>query len=724
MNSSPQPRNVNVTSALPGRILFGAAYYAEYQPYERLTTDLDLMAQAGFSVIRVGESVWSTWEPEDGRFALDWLQPVLDEAHARDISVIIGTPTYAVPPWLRRKYPETAAQRAPGQAIPYGGRQDADFTHPAFRHLAERVVRKIVARYAGHPAVIGWQVDNEPGIELLHNPAVFQGFVDHLRTTYGDVETLNDRWGLTYWSHRIADWSQLWTPDGNTTPSYDLAWRRYQAQLTTDFIGWQADIVRELADPGQFVTTCIDMGRKALDEGALGQRLDVAATNLYFPMQDGLRHPAPAEPPRAGRPWWLPWSGAWALYLKSDLSYGIRREPFLVTETHAQSIGESHVNYPAYDGQWRQAVWTMVARGAAAVEYWHWHTLHFGLETHWGGVLGHNLEPGRCYEELARTGGELQQAGDVLAGLEPEADVAILYSLESKWALEFQPPIAAGAGGDPDRGAYDRVVATLHQGLFDAGLQAAVLNPRQLGTDPAALAARWPVLVVPALYVAGDELLSLLEQYAHHGGHLLLTFRSGYADEDARPRPRVMPGVLREAVGAHYLEYTNLAEPVPVTGLDGRATAWADALVPDTATPLAWYEHPHVGRWPAVVTNEHGAGRVTYLGTLPDPAMARGLARWVAETTLPDDPWGDRPGSVTVTGARAADGRRLRFVSNWSWETAPLRLPVPVMDLLSGETLDAGTEFSLGPWDVRVLIERDTQNTQDAQHTEIQEERR
>jgi beta-galactosidase len=213
----------------------------------------------------------------------------------------------------------------------------------------------------------------------------------------------------------------------------------------------------------------------------------------------------------------------------------------------------------------------------------------------------------------------------------------------------------------------------------------------------------------------------LLEQYAHHGGHLLLTFRSGYADEDARPRPRVMPGVLREAVGAHYLEYTNLAEPVPVTGLDGRATAWADALVPDTATPLAWYEHPHVGRWPAVVTNEHGAGRVTYLGTLPDPAMARGLARWVAETTLPDDPWVDRPGSVTVTGARAADGRRLRFVSNWSWETAPLRLPVPVMDLLSGETLDAGTEFSLGPWDVRVLIERDTQNTQ---NTEIQEERR
>jgi beta-galactosidase len=272
-----QPKNVNATNRA-GRILFGAAYYAEYQPYERLTTDLDLMAQAGFSVIRVGESVWSTWEPEDGRFSLDWLQPVLDEAHAREISVIVGTPTYAVPPWLRRRYPETAAHRSSGQSVPYGGRQDADFTHPAFRYLAERVVRKIVPR-----------------------PAVFQEFVDHLRTVYGDVETLNDRWGLTYCSHRISEWSQLWTPDGNTTPSYDLAWRRYQAQLTTDFIGWQARIVAELAGPGQSVTTCLDLGRRALDEVALGRQLDVTATNVYFPMQEGLRHPAPEQQTEAGR---------------------------------------------------------------------------------------------------------------------------------------------------------------------------------------------------------------------------------------------------------------------------------------------------------------------------------------------------------------------------------------------------------------------------------------
>jgi len=65
--------------------------------------------------------VWSTWEPRDGEFDLDWLQPVLDAAHERGIKAIVGTPTYAAPPWLRRRYPETAAHPATGPAVPAKG---------------------------------------------------------------------------------------------------------------------------------------------------------------------------------------------------------------------------------------------------------------------------------------------------------------------------------------------------------------------------------------------------------------------------------------------------------------------------------------------------------------------------------------------------------------------------------------------------------------------------
>ena len=111
---------------------------------------------------------------------------MLDGAHQRGIGVILGTPTYAAPPWLARRYPEIAGETATGQRMPWGGRQEIDYTHPAFRFHAERVIRKIIARYADHPAVIGYQVDNEPGMLLFHNHGVFQRFVDELRHTYGD----------------------------------------------------------------------------------------------------------------------------------------------------------------------------------------------------------------------------------------------------------------------------------------------------------------------------------------------------------------------------------------------------------------------------------------------------------------------------------------------------------------------------------------------------------
>ncbi|MEU1663951.1 beta-galactosidase [Streptomyces sparsogenes] len=680
------------------RVLFGAAYYHEYQPHDRLEEDLDLMAEARFSVIRVGESVWSTWEPENGRFALEWLRPVLDGAHERGIGAIIGTPTYAVPPWLARQYPEIAGERRTGERIPWGHRQEVDFTHPAFRFHAERVIRRIVEHYAGHPAVIGFQVDNEPGVALLHNHGVFQRFVDDLRHRYRDVETLNREWGLVYWSHRLSDWADLWRPDGNAQPQYDLAWRRFQARQTTEFIAWQADLVRQYARPGQSVTTCISYDRVAAEDAELTKALDVTAGNPYYAMQDGLALPDRDTAPQgwAGR-------GTWALYQSADRMYASRQEPFLVTETDAQAIGGAEMNYPAYDGQWRQAAWALISRGASMIEYWHWHTLHFGTETFWGGILPHSGRPGRVYRELARLGEELEAAGGLVAGLRPDADAAFLFDHPSMWALQHQPPLST-PGGSPDTGSYGRLFGAFYRGAFDAGLQARIVHPGQLETADLP-----PLLVAAGYYIAEDQVLDRLLAYAQAGGHLLLGPRTGYADHEARARTDVQPARLAAAAGVAYEEFSNLASALPVTGTEGmplpsaaRATAWADALSPTTAEALAVYEHPHFSRWPAVTTRRHGAGRITCVGTVPDQTLARALFHWAATGT---DPW--RPGhpSITSTGATARDGSRLRFVHNWSWDQAAFPLPGPVRDVLTGRRYAAGETLPLGPWDVRVCVE-------------------
>jgi beta-galactosidase len=685
------------------RVLFGAAYYHEYQPYDRLEQDLDLMAEARFSVIRVGESVWSTWEPEDGRFDLDWLQPVLDGAHARGIAVLLGTPTYAVPPWLVRLYPEIAGERRTGERIAWGARQEVDFSHPGFRFHAERVIRRIMRRYAGHPGVIGFQLDNEPGNELLHNHGVFQRFVDHLRHLYGDVETLNREWGLVYWSHRLSDWADLWTPDGNVQPQYDVAWRRFQASLTSEFVEWQAGIVREYARPDQFVTTCIAYDRPALADDDLARRLDVTAGNPYYAMQEGLGHPSP---PAARQGWQS--TGTWSLYLSADRMFASRQEPFLVTETNAQAIGGPWDNRPAYDGQWRQAAWALVSRGATMIEYWHWHTLHFGAETYWGGVLPHSGRPGRTYAEIARLGAELKRAGALVTGLTPDADVAMLYSLPSKWLMQKYPPLSHDDGGPDDR-AYHGLFDPFYRGAFDAGLQVRILHQSQFTGAADDLAARHPVLVVPGLYLTDDATLDRLVGFAAAGGHLVVGPRTAYADHEARARTDVMPARLAEAAGVWYDEYSNITGELPVRAADGSplelggdaaGTRWVDGLQVTGAEVLAGYEHPHFRRWPVMTTRPHGSGRITYVGTVPNPALGTALFRWIAPAAQ-----SDLPAGVTVTGATSANGRQLRFVHNWSWDPVNVELPGGVRDVLSGTDHSPGEKLVLGPWDVRVLLE-------------------
>ncbi len=695
----------------PAGILFGAAYYAEYQLSDRTEVDLDLMAEAGFTVIRVGESVWATWEPADGEFSLDWLQPVLDGAHARGIGVILGTPTYAVPPWLQKSYPEIAAESATGKRVPWGARQEVDFSHPAFLFHAERIIRAVVSRYADHPAVIGYQVDNEPGLHLVHNRGSFDRFVTRLKRTYGDVETLNREWGLTYWSHRIGDWSELWRPDGNTVPQYDLAWRRYQAALTTEFIEWQASIVRQYSRSDQFVTTCIAYPRPALDDGALAAGLDITAGNAYYGTQDHLALGKELTPIQ---PWTT--TGVWGLFRQADRIYSSKQSRFLVTETNAQSVGAHDQNLPPYPGQLTQATMALISRGAAMVEYWHWHTLHFGTETYWGGVLPHSQRPGRVYREIARIGAALKAIGSNLDGFEPDSDVALLHSVDSKWALEFSAPLH-DANNVPDRQSYQHIFDAFYRGVIDAGAQARIFHTEQfvaLGAEAAAQA--HPVLIAPALYIASDDQLQFLRDYAQAGGHLIIGTRTGYGDHEARARNAVAPAFLDQAAGVWYDEYSNLSSVVRVRHCESEghglvlsegaaATGWADGLIPDGADVLAGYDHPEFGRFPAITSTAFGRGRISYVGTVPNPALSADIVRFAVPEAVAHAWTTTASDAVTIASGTTPDARRTWFIHNWSGQPANLTVPMTVADRVSGEQVGAGTELSLEPWGSRVLGE-------------------
>ena len=361
-----------------------------------------------------------------------------------------------------------------------------------------------------------------------------------------------------------------------------------------------------------------------------------------------------------------------------------------------------------------------MARGARMVEYWHWHSIHFGHETYWLGVLNHDGEPGRCYDEVKRIAGDFKRAGAAVADLVPDADVGLLYSRESRWAMEFQPPLPVEGGLEPDRGSYDRIFGRFYEGLFGAGLQADIVYPQHLGSDAEALVARWPVLVVPALYVADDVLLDLLDAYARAGGHLVLGFRSGYADDEARPRAG---GHAGPAARGGRGQLRRVHEPggagAAARGTDAgfalpdgaTATAWADALVPEGAETLV--------RLRAPAPRPLGGG---------DHQRARRRARDLRRARCPTGRWPSRwragcgprptPGRTGPRRSRSraratAEGGRLRFVSNWSWEPTSLALPVAARDLLSETDLRRGEELDLAAWDVRVLLESARENNEE-----------
>lgn len=139
------------------KLLYGAAYYDEYMPYDRIETDFQMMKAAGMNVIRIAESTWSTWEPQEGQFDFTHLTHMLDYATKYGLDVIVGTPTYAIPSWLANKADDMLALTHDGPSI-YGHRQNMDITNPIYLEHAKILIEKLMEVVTKYDCVIGYQL--------------------------------------------------------------------------------------------------------------------------------------------------------------------------------------------------------------------------------------------------------------------------------------------------------------------------------------------------------------------------------------------------------------------------------------------------------------------------------------------------------------------------------------------------------------------------------------
>jgi beta-galactosidase len=683
-------------------VLYGAAYYNEYMPGDqaaRLDKDVALMKAAGMNVVRMGESTWSLWEPEDGHFEYAWMDRVVDAMGKAGIKVILGTPTYSVPAWMAHEHPEILADRlssgvfgGPTEPAQYGLRQNMDTDSPAYRFYAERLIRHIAAHYKDNPTVIGWQIDNETSSYEAANRDVFIGFQHYLEKKFGTPEVLSKAWFLNYWGENLHTWEDLPTRNGAQSTGYKLEWSRWSQMRVTDFLHWQANLVRECASPRQFITTDYGgMMKRDINEQAVAESLDVVADNIYhFSPQDH-------------------YDGA-TQSIQGDFSRSLKHTNFLVTETNAQTADwTSAYQYPPYDGQLREDAYTHLSNGANMVEYWHWASIPANQETYWKGVLSHDLEPNRAYAEVSRTAHELEKIGPHLVGLQIHNKVAILWSRDSLNGIGFMPFTSSGGqwsftGPTAD---YASLVAQMHRSLYDLNVGTDFVFPETKDFSS------YKLLIVPALYISNDALLQRISDYVKNGGHVVMTFKSGFANENSAVRWLRAPGPLREAAGFSYQEFSNLEHPLALkgdpfqVGGGNEVKYWAEFLMPEHAKAVAYYDHPFFGKWPAITENDFGSGTLLYEGTYLSDALQKAVLKRAVEEAGLGSADEQLPAAVHVQHGINRLGKRLHYYFNYSGATVKLPyLYGAGTNLLDGESVTHGKELTLSPWDLAIVEER------------------
>ncbi|MGB0122877.1 MAG: beta-galactosidase [Silvibacterium sp.] len=631
-------------------ILLGAAWYPEQWPESQWDPDLSLMEAAHIHVVRVGEFAWSTMEPTEGQYNFDWLERAIALAAKHHICVVLGTPTAAPPAWLTEKYPETLRISEDGVRDEHGNRQQFSFADEKYRELAHDISERMAIRFGHNPDVVGWQLDNEYA-NTSFDPEAKAQFHAWLKQKYGTIANLNYHWATAYWSQTYNDFDQIPVREDNENSALLLDWKRFVSDTWKSYSLNQISAIRPHADPRQFITTNTMGWFDGFDEYTVHSVLDIAAWDDYID-SDHYDYDA---------------NGA-----THDLTRGYKRKNYWVMETEPAFVNWRKTNTPLLKGQVRDMAWQAIGHGAETVEYWQWRANRNGQEQYHGVLVGIDGKPAPVYAEVQQVGDEFDKAGTALAGTSPHADVAIIQSYDSRWAIDFQRHSAK----------FDPVSELLafYRPLRDQAQAVDIVSPD-------APLDGYKVVVAPALNVLPQAIADRLVAYVKQGGHLVLGPRTGMKDQYDALQPERQPGPLVGFLGGSVTQFYALDQPVPVSGDAGSGTAdvWAETLTAISPETKVLMRYGASNGWldgqPAVLGREVGKGSIIYIGTWIDPELISKLtASWLEQAGVqPIVP--NAPDGVEVC-ERAGGGKTVLILINHSTDPQHVALPGEMTDLL------------------------------------------
>ncbi|WP_405393034.1 beta-galactosidase [Streptomyces sp. NBC_01102] len=647
--------------ATRGRILFGGDYNPEQWPEEVWADDARLMKEAGVNSVTVGVFSWAKIEPRPGAREFGWLDRLMDLMHAHGIGVVLATPTASPPPWMGALHPETLPRAEDGTLVSYGSRQHFCPSSPVYRRYAAAITEDLAARYADHPALTVWHINNEYCTHCWCDETAAH-FRRWLAARHPGIDALNEAWGTAFWSQRYDSWAEILPPrraQYMKNPAQVLDFKRFTSDALMECYIAERDIVARHT-PHIPVTTNFMPLWSGQDAWAWAEQEDVVSVDIY---------PDPQDP-----------QGGQYNAMLADMTRSQAAGPWMLMEQAAGPVNWRGVNHPKPAGLNR--LWSLqaVARGADAVCYFQWRQSRQGSEKFHSGMLTHAGEQGRVFREIKQLGAELALIGGEVSGTAVPAGVAVLHDWDAWWA-------SAQEGRPSSLVSYPDVVQAWHRALWENGTRTEFARPEANLTA-------YRMVVVPQLYLLSDAAIDNLVSYVRGGGTLVCGFFTGIADADDRIRPGGMDSRLRELLGirtVHEWWPLDAGASVECDGFSG--SLWSEELESDgRAETVSAYRGGELDGLPAVLRK----GTAWYVSTLPEPEALRELLGRVAAKS------GARPVLEGLpAGVEAVRRGSLLFLLHHGRSTVTVMVPGRHTDLLTGTETDGKVE--LGRYGVAVL---------------------
>lgn len=585
-------------------LAYGGDYNPEQWPAEVWREDARLMREAGVNLVSLGIFSWAKLQPSADRFDFDWLDEVMGLLHDQGVAVNLATATASPPAWLVRAHPEMMPVTAEGAVLGHGSRQHYAPWSQAYRKHARVLVRAVAQRYATHPALVSWHINNELACHVHESfdPETIDLWRQWLEQRYADVATVNRTWNTAFWSQAYGSLDEIGAPRLGPTflnPGMCLDWRRFCAEAFVDLVRMEAAILREVTPDIPLNTNFVGWHDLPLiNHRAIAAEIDYISWDSYPDPAGGLEQ-------------------IQANALCHDFMRSLKPgRPFILMEQGTGAVNWRAFNQPRSPGMTRALSHQALARGADGVMFFQWRQSRSGAEQFHSGMLpiqGRTLagHEHRIWTLTKQLGDDLTRAKAV-AGSTIHADVALLVDYESMWATSH--------GGKPTRVDVMNEVTRHHRPLWERNVAVDLRHPEDDLTG-------YRLVIAPAVQLLSDNAIDNLHAFVDRGGHLAFTPFTGIGDTTTCLREGGLPGRLTDVFGVAVEEWiavapTHRGRVKSETDADPGPLAWthfAELIHATTARVLARFDGGNEltdsgldGR-PALTQNAHGRGQAWYL---------------------------------------------------------------------------------------------------------------